>query len=1422
MSEAPDIAAEPPRKASPPACKPRRHLLRVVALWIGGDLLALLALFAIGVVTLNTAPGRALLVSFVNRAKPANGLGVHVGRIDGSIYGRMTLRGLSLSDRQGVFLTSPSVTLDWRPSELLHKYVLLNEVSSRSIRLLRLPHLKPGPPPKPNQPTLPDLHLSLKRLDIAQLVLEPPVTGDRRSLAIEDSIELLHRRVMVHAAVAAQPIDGHAGGDRLTLAVDAEPSADRLLIDAHLRAPQGGVVDRLAKLNAPLSFDLDGRGTWSAWNGRVLATLGGQPMLDAGLSAHSGLFRIRGQGQPALVVKAAAVKALTAPALGLDISGRLQDRQLDLDARFGSSALTLAAKGRLDLARSRFLGVKVDARLLKPEAASPKLSGRDVRAALTLNGAFAHPVVDYDISAAELGVDKTLIDNLHVTANARIDADHTIHLPVHATASKVVGLPQAAGGLTTNLRVDGDLVITAKQIASDNLSIRSDRLDAILVLALSLDTGRYSAALNGAINRYEVAGLGVVDLVTDARLTPTGKGDFRVAGHVHVVTERIDNASAKAQLGGDAVIDADFSRSPDGAFAVSNLRLKSPKFRINDGQGTYGADGAIDFTASAVSDAYGPLKLQIGGTAKAPQVRLQAASPKIAGVTGLDVQLKGVGPGGYVVTATGNSQYGPISAEVQLHAGKGALQADIRRASVGGINVSGTVSQTPAGPFAGALRLSGSGLSGTATLSAAGKVQRIDLALTARDARLPLNPPVTIARGVIDATAILYPGAPAVTGKATLAGVRRDQLVVANAKASVDYRGGSGRVDVAADGNSGVPFSIAVDAGISPQLIRVNGQGSANRIPLRLAGPADIRQVAGGYSLAPTTIVFPQGRLALSGATGAAGVNASVRMEQVDLSIVRAFAPNLGLGGKVSGTADVALPKGGAMPTGRVQLQVAGFTRSGLTTILEPVDIAVLGTLAKSGAEAHALVRQRGLIVGRLQARLAPIPGPASQAWLQRLKAAPLTGGLRYDGPSEVLWGLGGVGGQDLSGPIAIGVDVSGRLEQPQVRGVIKAKALRYQNDTLGTVIDHIALDGGFADTRLVINTLTGDAGKGTVSASGYADLSSAKGFPIALQVKLANAQLAHSDTVGATISGHLAVTNDHAEGALVSGKLKLNRAAYEIAPQGSGQVVELTGVHRRGQPVSQSITTGDAKATAGPPSVWKLDIDIDAPSQIFVRGLGLDAEWSTALRITGDARRPKVVGDVNLVRGTFTFAGRQLTLSKGVIHLDGAEPPNPTLDIEASTTVDAVTATITIGGSAKTPEITFSSTPSLPEDEVLSRLLFGSSVAQISPLQAVQLAAAVNSLRGGGGGFNPLGKLRSAAGLDQLHVYGADQATGRGPSVGAGKYISSNIYVEVITDARGNTATQIEVALTKSLKLLSSVGALGTSNIGLRYSHDY
>ena len=670
----------------------------------------------------------------------------------------------------------------------------------------------------------------------------------------------------------------------------------------------------------------------------------------------------------------------------------------------------------------------------------------------------------------------------------------------------------------------------------------------------------------------------------------------------------------------------------------------------------------------------------------------------------------------------------------------------------------------------------------------------------------------------MDAHVVMLPGGPSATGTLALVDARSGTTLIKSAQARFSYANGRGTVALRAVGTASVPFQVAAQARIAPDRILANLSGTANGLAFHLARPATAVKQGGDWALLPATVVLPQGQVTLSGRYGRT-IEAHAAMRGMDLSIAQVFAPTLGIGGKASGTVDVAMALGGGIPTARARVDVAGFTRTGALVVSQPVDIALLGTLSpQAGGHVAALLRRGGTVLGRVKVALAPIPG-GTAAWTTRLMQAPLSGGIRYNGPAEVLWTLTGIAGQTVSGPIAVGADFAGRIDAPQLTGVIRANQLRYENTTYGTTISNIAVDGRFTQSQFRLNRLQGAAGKGTVSASGTVGLTAAAGFPINVTAKLDDAQLANSDAAAARVSGTIAVTSSKAAGGLIKGDLTLSELHYAIARPGAGEVPELTGVRRKGAPPPS------AAAQAGPaPTNWKLDIRVHADNQLFVSGMGLDSEWSTKMHVTGTTGAPQVVGDLQVVRGTFSFSGRRLTLEDSSRITFNGPLLNPTLNITADTTVQGVTATINIGGTAQKPQITFTSTPTLPQDEVLSRLLFGTSVTSLTPAQALQLAAALNSLRspGGGGGFNPLGKLKGAAGLANLSILGADSQTGRGTALSAGKYISNNIYVQVISDTKGFTQTQLTIGLSKALSLLSQAGGFYGPSVSLRYSKQY
>ena len=419
-----------------------------------------------------------------------------------------------------------------------------------------------------------------------------------------------------------------------------------------------------------------------------------------------------------------------------------------------------------------------------------------------------------------------------------------------------------------------------------------------------------------------------------------------------------------------------------------------------------------------------------------------------------------------------------------------------------------------------------------------------------------------------------------------------------------------------------------------------------------------------------------------------------------------------------------------------------------------------------------------------------------------------------------MLFSFAALPNQQLSGPIAVAADFGGRVSSPQLNGLIRADNLTYDNESYGTRLTAMQLAGRFNNDRLEISRMQAKAGEGTIQAQGTIGLAADSGYPIDLRAQLNNARLADSDALAATTSGTIRLTHNR-DGGLIQGDLTVPNARYQIIRQGQAEVPELTGVRRRSEMRTPRPT--DRPAPTPPPGLFRLDLRVRAPNQLFVSGMGLESEWSMDLRVGGTSAAPTINGGLDLVRGTYSFAGKRFDVNRGTIRFRGGALTDPDINIQATTTTDGITAVINVTGTGQRPQISFTSTPTLPQDEVLSRLLFGTNPENLSAVEAIQLAAALNSLRGsGGGGLNPLGKLRSAVGFDRLRVIGADEATGRGTSLAAGKYITDNIYVEIVTDARGFTATQLQIALTRTLSLLTQTGSFGGSAASLRYSRDF
>ena len=122
----------------------KKHWARRLADELLALFVALLVLLAAGLILLDTAPGHRWIVDRIGKLETASGLRFHIGRIDGSIFGKSQLRNFSVSDQHGVFLTSPNVVVDWSPGAWLYNSLHIDSLTAQRATLLRKPELKPS------------------------------------------------------------------------------------------------------------------------------------------------------------------------------------------------------------------------------------------------------------------------------------------------------------------------------------------------------------------------------------------------------------------------------------------------------------------------------------------------------------------------------------------------------------------------------------------------------------------------------------------------------------------------------------------------------------------------------------------------------------------------------------------------------------------------------------------------------------------------------------------------------------------------------------------------------------------------------------------------------------------------------------------------------------------------------------------------------------------------------------------------------------------------------------------------------------------------------------------------------------------------------------------------------------------------------
>ncbi|MES3055132.1 translocation/assembly module TamB [Sphingomonas faeni] len=1369
--------------------------------------MALLVIVGTALLIVDTGIGHRFVADRIAAIRTANGLRFTVGRIDGSLYGDTRLVDLRVYDLEGLVFQAPNVTLDWSPFDWFSNRLEIQRLIVDRAILTHTPRTRPS---KTRGPILPDFDIHIGKLSVGRLTLAKRVLGTQRVGTLEGRADIRSGRALVDLKARV------AGSDDLKLRIDAEPARDRFDIDVAAKGAVNGVLARMVKAKGPVALAVTGDGSWAKWNGRANGMIGATRVVDLALAQVAGRYTLSGTLSPSSLLHG-RLQRLTAPRILVNGSAGFANRRLDGQLSLRTPALAIDTTGIVDLGANAYRDVRIKARLLRPPALFDNMTGNMVELRAILDGPFATAAFDYRLDASRFAFDQTGFENAHAAGKGRLSAA-PVTVPIRFTAARVTGVGTVAGGILRNLSVDGLLRVTPTLLTGDALKLRSDKLTGSINLAVDLRNGQFEVGINGGLGRYLIPGLGIVDVKSTLRVVPgPNRKGTRVIGQGSAQMVRLDNAFFRSLAGGLPRITTDLERTTDGVLHFTNLVLTAPQIRLT-GNGFRRRDGTFHFEGGGRQTTYGSLTLKLDGQIEKPTLDLVFASPNATlGLSNVRAHLDPT-PQGFAFTAAGGSRLGPFTAggsrlgpfttngAILLPPGAGAT-IQVAALNVAGARASGNVAVVDGG-FNGALAVAGGGISGELLFRPVGQIQRIEGHLAAKAATLDT---VALRSGKLDFVTLLDPAGTSIEATATGLGLRRGALSLARLNGSASLRGGVGTIKASIAGSRGRAFDIQSVTQVTANSYAISAQGTLDGRPLKLLTPAIVTQAEDGWHLAPTRLSFSGGEAQVGGRFTAASTAIDASLTRMPLAILDIAYPGLGLSGSASGSVTVATANGAA-PTGKANVTIRGLSRAGLVLSSRPIDVGVAAVLSPDKLGLRAVIASAGKTIGRAQAQLAPL---GQGDFASRISKARLFGQLRYSGPADTLWRLTGVELFDLSGPVAIGADVVGTLANPTLRGVVQANGARIESATTGTVLSNVQATGRFGGSRLVIDRFGADAGKGgRVTGTGQFEFAAANGVGLDLTLQADKAVMINRDDIGATVSGPLTFRSN-GSGGTIAGDVVLNKSRYRLGQATAASAVPQLNIREINLP-------DGGEEIEMPTKPWTLAIKARAPNQVMVSGLGLTSEWSANLQIAGQPENPAITGRATLIRGDYEFAGRKFELARGVIRFDGQVPANPALDIEANADSTGLSASIRVTGYALKPEISFTSTPALPEDELLSRLLFGTSITNLSAPEALQLAAAVAALQGGGNGLNPINAVRRAAGLDRLRILPADPQTGQGTSIAAGKYVTRRLYAEIVTDGQGYSATQVEFQVTRWLSLLSSISTLGRQSANVRVSKDY
>ena len=576
--------------------------------------------------------------------------------------------------------------------------------------------------------------------------------------------------------------------------------------------------------------------------------------------------------------------------------------------------------------------------------------------------------------------------------------------------------------------------------------------------------------------------------------------------------------------------------------------------------------------------------------------------------------------------------------------------------------------------------------------------------------------------------------------------------------------------------------------------------GSWAGTPFRLLEPASLHSAMGTTTLNGAAFAVGDGRAEISGYRNAEGLETQIILASIPVEpVMDLLQDRPEAQGEINANLNARLTP--TVSEGQFTLSLDEFAFANIAREFVPADVAMNGNW--DGTELTINGELSGLDeVPAVFSASVPLRRAGEGYAVAIQDNAPISGMFSGSARAERFLAILPIAEHSLTGLISASLQLDGTPAEPHFTGQARLQNGTYESLELGTRLEefNLTLDAT-TEGALSLEADATDGGAGRLTANGSISFDD-NAEPIGnANINITNAYIVRRDEYTVRGSGEISFDFPETAAARIGGMFTTSEVRVDLGrplPPGIEQI-DVVEINR---PAELGAMAQDEESQAVDfISEAALDIEIAMPNNLRVVGYGVNAEWQGNITIAGTVGTPIIGGEINLIRGFAEFLGRQFILDEGsVIPASGAEG-SARIDISGSHAQNDLNVEVNISGPAASPEITWSSVPALPRDEIISRLYFGRASPQLSAYEAIQLAQLSGALGGLGGPGGVLGFARRVAGLDVLRIEPPQGGDIANPTVTVGKYVTDRVYVGARRDADTSSgAVEVEVEITPNI----------------------